>query len=151
MKHAIRAALTATIAFALTLGAGAQTATQTTAAQASTAQAATGQPKSGEKTVEEAYLQESAEAAMVKELSHEDGIEAKQLALDYARRGVDAGRKSDDVRNSTNISPSKIPSSSCVAEASVPRRTISPISGDRLAYCSAISPPWKARIPWSGS
>jgi hypothetical protein len=95
MKHAIRAALTAAIAFALTLGAGAQTATQ-----ASTAQAATGQPKSGEKTVEEAYLQESAEAAMVKELSHEDGLEAKQLALDYARRGVDAGRKSDDVRSS---------------------------------------------------
>ena len=148
MKHAIRAALTAAIAFALTLGGQAAADRRRKPRRRKRLLA---RPKSGEKTVEEAYLQESAEAAMVKELSHEDGIEAKQLALDYARRGVDAGGKATMSGTPSNISPSKIPSSSCVAEASGPRRTISPISGDRLAYCSAISPPWKARIPWSGS
>jgi hypothetical protein len=56
--------------------------------------------KGGEKTVEEAYLQESAEAMMVKELSRSDDKEGKLLALDYARKSMDAGRKNDDIRNS---------------------------------------------------
>jgi hypothetical protein len=90
MKIAIRAALAATFAFALVIGA---------AAQAKPAQPAA-QPKGGEKTVEEAYLQETAEAMMVKELSRADDLDSKLLALDYARRAVDAGRKNSDVQAS---------------------------------------------------
>lgn len=86
MKHVIRAALTATISLALALGA--------------TAQAKATQPQGGEKTVEEAYLQETAETLMVKELSRSDDLEGKQLALVYARNAVEAGRKNDDLRNS---------------------------------------------------
>ncbi len=95
MKHAFRATLSAAIAIALAIGG------QAAAAQAATpaAQPAAG-PQGGEKTVEEAYLQSSAETMMVKELSHEDNIESKQLALDYARRATDAGRKNDDLRAS---------------------------------------------------
>jgi hypothetical protein len=89
MKRTIRAALTATLAVALTIG-------------AATAQdkAGSAQSKGGEKTVEEAYLQESAEAMMVKELSRSDDKEGKLLALDYARKSMDAGRKNDEVRSS---------------------------------------------------
>lgn len=88
MKHVIRSALTAGFALVLTFGAAAQAKPTDT------------KPQGGEKTVEEAYLQESAETMMVKELSHEDNIEGKQLALDYARRAADAGRKNDDIRSS---------------------------------------------------
>jgi hypothetical protein len=88
MKYAIRAAATAAISLALTIGAAAQATT------------ATAQPKSGEKTVEEAYLQESAEAQMVHDLARGDDLEGKQLALDLATRASDAGRNSEEVRNS---------------------------------------------------
>jgi hypothetical protein len=89
MKRTVRAALTATIAVALSIG-------------AATAQdkGSPAQSKGGEKTVEEAYLQESAEAMMVRELSRSDDKEGKLLALDYARKSMDAGRKNDEVRSS---------------------------------------------------
>ncbi len=84
MKHVIRAALTATISLALAFSAAAQS--------------AAAQPKSSEKTVEEAYLQESAETMMVKELSRSDDKDGKLVALLYAKRALDAGRKNDEVR-----------------------------------------------------
>jgi hypothetical protein len=85
----IRAALTASLALSVSLAA-------VYAQSKSDAQPA----KGGEKTVEEAYLQESAEAMMVKELSHADDRDGKLLALAYARKSMDAGRKNEDVRNS---------------------------------------------------
>jgi hypothetical protein len=91
MKHALRAALTVTLAIALAVCA---------AAQNSKAAANPAPAKGGEKTVEEAYLQESAEAMMVKELSRSDDKDGKLLALDYARKSLDAGRKNEDVRAS---------------------------------------------------
>jgi HEAT repeat protein len=90
MKRAIRVALTTTIALALAVGASAQD---------KTSKSSSTQSQGGEKTVEEAYLQESAEAMMVKELSRSDDKEGKLLALDYARKSLDAGRKNDDVRS----------------------------------------------------
>ncbi len=90
MKQVVRVSLTAALALAMGIAATAQASTQPSPAK----------PQSGEKTVEEAYLQSSAETMMVKELSHEDNIESKQLALDYARRASDAGRKTDDIRAS---------------------------------------------------
>jgi HEAT repeats len=86
MKHAIRAALTATISVALALGVSAQ--------------AKTPPQPGGEKTVEEAYLQESAEAMMVKELSKADDKDSKLVALLYVRRALDGGRRSSELRNS---------------------------------------------------
>ena len=59
MKHAFRATLTGAVAIALAMGGPAAT------AQAAS-QPKTAQPQSGEKTVEEAYLQSSAETMMVK-------------------------------------------------------------------------------------
>lgn len=94
MKLAIRAALTAAIAIASITAVAAQAAT-TPAAQAKPAQ-----PKSGEKTVEEAYLQESAEAQMVHDLARGDDLEGKQLALDLATRASDAGRNNEEIRSS---------------------------------------------------
>jgi hypothetical protein len=92
MKHVSRAVLTATLGLALALAA---------AVPAATAQAAKPAPqKAGEKTVEEAYLQESAETMMVKELSRSEDREGKQLALDYAKRALDSGKKSDEIRSS---------------------------------------------------
>jgi hypothetical protein len=85
----IRAALTASLALCLALGA-------VSAQDKGKAQPA----KGGEKTVEEAYLQESAEAMMVKELSRSDDKEGKFLALDYARKSMDAGRRNEEIRNS---------------------------------------------------
>ena len=93
---AIRAALTAFLAFSVALGTA-------YAQNNSGTQPATSGDKSskgGEKTVEEAYLQESAEAVMVKELSHADDRDGKLLALDYARKSLDAGRKNEEIRNS---------------------------------------------------
>jgi hypothetical protein len=92
MKRAIRVALTATIAVAMSVGAASA---QTKASTPSSAKS-----QSGEKTVEEAYLQESAEAMMIKELSRSEDKEGKLLALDYARKSLDAGRKNDEVRSS---------------------------------------------------
>lgn len=97
MKQVVRATLVAAIAFALSVGG--QAASAQTTAQPKPAQPSA-QPKAGEKTVEEAYLQSSVETMMVKELSHEDNLESKQFALDYARRATDAGRKNDDIRAS---------------------------------------------------
>lgn len=91
MKRTLRAALTAMLAVALALG---------TSAQNKTTQPNSTPAKGGEKTVEEAYLQESAEAMMIKELSRSDDKEGKLLALDYARKSIDAGRKNDEVRGS---------------------------------------------------
>lgn len=84
MKHALRAALTAAIALTLAVGAAAQ--------------AKTAPQKGGEKTVEEAYLQESAETMMVKELSRAEDKDGKLVALLYAKRAIDAGRKNDEIR-----------------------------------------------------
>jgi hypothetical protein len=89
MKHAIRAALVAAISVAL----GA-------AAPSAMAQAKAAQPQSGEKTVEEAYLQESAETMMVRELSRSEDKDGKLVALLYAKKAIDGGRKNDDIRNS---------------------------------------------------
>ena len=96
MKLVIRAALTAAIALALTTGVAAQAATT----PAAPAQAKPAQPQSGEKTVEEAYLQESAEAQMVHDLARGDDLEGKQLALDLATRASDAGRNNEEIRSS---------------------------------------------------
>jgi hypothetical protein len=94
VNNAIKGVLAAMLAAGLALGAGAQ------ASQAAPAAQAQDKPKGGEKTVEEAYLQESAEAMMVKELSRSDDKEGKLLALDYARKSIDAGRKNDEIRAS---------------------------------------------------
>jgi len=92
MKPAIRAALTATISLALAFGASAQA--QSGQSDSSKSQGG------GERTVEEAYLQESAETMMVRELSHSDDKDSKLVALIYAKKAIDAGRKNDDMRNS---------------------------------------------------
>jgi hypothetical protein len=89
MNNVIRAAMTATIALAFGV-----------AAPAAMAQAKDAKPQSGEKTVEEAYLQESAEIMMVKEFSHAADKDSKLLALFYAKRALDGGRKNEDIRNS---------------------------------------------------
>lgn len=89
MKHGIRAVLAVTISVAVALCASAQTKAAAPVPQ-----------KSGEKTVEEAYLQESAETMMVKELSHTDDRDSKDIALDYAKKAIDNGRTNDDLRNS---------------------------------------------------
>jgi hypothetical protein len=83
--------MTAALSAALVLGASAQAKSgQTTASKSS----------GGEKTVEEAYLQESAESMMVKELSRSDDRDGKLVALAYARKAMDAGRKTEEIRNS---------------------------------------------------
>jgi hypothetical protein len=92
MKQLIRAASTAMLAAALALGASAQSTTSS--------QNDSSKQKGGEKTVEEAYLQESAETVMVRELSHADDKDGKLVALAYARKAMDGGRKSDDIRSS---------------------------------------------------
>jgi hypothetical protein len=89
MKHAIRAALVATISVALG-----------SAVPFAMAQAKAAQPQGGEKTVEEAYLQETAETMMVKELSRSEDKDGKLVALLYAKKAIDGGRKNDDIRNS---------------------------------------------------
>ena len=89
MKHGIRVALTAALTAAFALSAAAQTAAAPAAPQ-----------KGGEKTVEEAYLQESAETMMVRELSRADDRDSKEIALDYAKKAIDSGRTNDDLRNS---------------------------------------------------
>jgi hypothetical protein len=86
MKHVFRAALVATIAAALALAASAQT--KPAAPQ-----------QGGEKTVEEAYLQEAAEMVMVKELSRAEEKDGKLLALLYAKRALDGGRKNEEIRS----------------------------------------------------
>jgi hypothetical protein len=88
---AIRAVLSAALALCFPLGAS--------FAQAKSDQQSS-TSKGGEKTVEEAYLQESAEAMMVKELSRADEKDNKLLALTYARQSLDAGRKNEDIRAS---------------------------------------------------
>lgn len=92
MKLAIRAVLTAAITVGLALCAS---------AQAKTGQPATAQPQGGEKTVEEAYLQESAEALIITENAKGENSDrdSKLLALDMARTALDAGRKNADVRS----------------------------------------------------
>jgi hypothetical protein len=85
MKQLVRAALIAVISAALALGASAQT--------------KAGTQQGGEKTVEEAYLQEAAEMVMVRELSRAEEKDGKLLALLYAKRAMDAGRKNDEVRS----------------------------------------------------
>jgi hypothetical protein len=89
MKRTIRAALTAALAVALSIGAA-----------SAQAKAGAAQPKGGEKTVEEAYLQESAETLMVKELSRSDDKDGKLVALAYVKKAIDGGRKNDEVRGS---------------------------------------------------
>jgi hypothetical protein len=90
MNALIRAALTVTIAVGLTFGAAAQSQSKATSTQ-----------KSGsEKTVEEAYLQESAEILLVKELARSDEKDNKVIALAYARKAIDAGHKNDEIRSS---------------------------------------------------
>ncbi|MDA8427183.1 MAG: HEAT repeat domain-containing protein [Treponema sp.] len=54
----------------------------------------------GEKTVEEAYLQESLETMIIREQAHSDSRDMKEIALQYARQAIDAGRKNDDIRKS---------------------------------------------------
>ena len=95
MKHGIRATLTAVVGIGLSLGLAAAA-----TAQAAAPAPAPAQKQGGEKTVEEAYLQESAEAVMVKELSQSEDKDSKEIALDYALKAIDNGRKSDDLRNS---------------------------------------------------
>jgi FOG: HEAT repeat len=94
MKFLVRAATTAALATCLALGVSAQSATTTSSKSDSSAQ------KSGEKTVEEAYLQETAETMMVRELSHADDKDSKDVALGYIKKAIDAGRKSDEIRAS---------------------------------------------------
>lgn len=91
MKILFRAAATAALSVALVFG---------VAAQAKSGQGDSSKSSGGEKTVEEAYLQESAETMMVKELSRGDDRDSKLLALDYARKAMDAGRKSEEIRSS---------------------------------------------------
>jgi hypothetical protein len=89
MKHVMRAALVAVFSAILALGAS---------AQAKSAQPAT-KPASSEKTVEEAYLQASAESMMIKALTRMDDLDSKQEALKRARKAIDDGHKNDDIRN----------------------------------------------------
>jgi hypothetical protein len=96
MKQLIRAALTAMFAGVLALGASAQS----QASGQTPGQAGSSTQKGGEKTVEEAYLQESAETVMVRELAHSDDKDGKLVALAYARKAMDGGRKSDEIRSS---------------------------------------------------
>jgi len=86
MKQFFRAGLIAAVSMALALTATAQT---KPAAQ-----------QSGEKTVEEAYLQEAAEMVMVRELSRAEEKDGKILALLYAKRALDGGRKNEEIRSS---------------------------------------------------
>jgi hypothetical protein len=98
MKQLIRAALTVMFAGALALGVSAQS---TTPAQSTApGQTDSSKQKGGEKTVEEAYLQESAETVMVRELSRSDDKDGKLVALAYARKAMDGGRKGDEIRSS---------------------------------------------------
>jgi hypothetical protein len=94
MKQLIRAAATATLAAALALGAAAQ-GTTTTSGKSDAKQ-----QNGSEKTVEEAYLQETAETMMVRELSRSDDKDGKLIALAYAKKAMDGGRKSDEIRSS---------------------------------------------------
>jgi hypothetical protein len=96
MKQLIRAVLTAMLASALALGASAQG----QASGQTSGQDSSSKQKGGEKTVEEAYLQESAETVMVRELSRSDDKDGKLVALAYARKAMDGGRKSDEIRAS---------------------------------------------------
>ncbi|HUW41210.1 MAG TPA: HEAT repeat domain-containing protein [Rectinemataceae bacterium] len=73
------------------------------AAQAQTqpaSQAPASSSTNGEKTVEEAYLQESLETMIIKEQAHSDSRDTKEIALQYARQAIDAGRKNNDIRDS---------------------------------------------------
>jgi hypothetical protein len=96
MKLLFRAVMTAALSVALVLGAAAQAATT----QAKSGQTTASKSSGGEKTVEEAYLQESAESMMVKELSRSDDRDGKLVALAYARKAMDGGRKTEEIRNS---------------------------------------------------
>lgn len=96
MKQLIRAALTAMFAATLALGVSAQG----QASSQTSGQGDASKQKGSEKTVEEAYLQESAETVMVRELSHSDDKDGKLIALAYARKAMDGGRKSDEIRAS---------------------------------------------------
>lgn len=93
MKVFIRAAWTALMVVGLATVVSAQTTT-------ASGQSTTSKSQGGEKTVEEAYLQETAETMMIKELSHADDRDGKLIALNYAKKAIDGGRKSDDVRAS---------------------------------------------------
>jgi hypothetical protein len=90
MGFAIRAAIAAAFSISLVLGASAQAAKPAAGADA----------KGGEKTVEEAYLQESAEAVMVRELSRADDKDGKLVALAFAKKSLDNGRKNEEIRGS---------------------------------------------------
>lgn len=68
-------------------------------AQSASQPAATKAP-GGEKTVEEAYLQESLETMIIKEQAHSNSRDMKEIALQYARQAIDAGRKNNEIRNS---------------------------------------------------
>jgi hypothetical protein len=89
MKLIVRIALASAASLALALGAAAQ---DTKSAQDS-------KSSGGEKTVEEAYLQESAETATIKELASADDKDSKLLSLLYAKKAMDGGRKNDEIRN----------------------------------------------------
>ncbi|HSV55951.1 MAG TPA: HEAT repeat domain-containing protein [Magnetospirillaceae bacterium] len=52
----------------------------------------------GERTVEEAYLQETLETMIIREQSRGDTRDLKHLALQYIRRSIDEGRKSEEIR-----------------------------------------------------
>jgi hypothetical protein len=87
MKSALRAALAATLSLVMVFGALAQQSGPTPA-------------KAGEKTVEEAYLQESLEAMVIKEQAQSETREMKDIALKYAKQAIDGGRRSEEVRKS---------------------------------------------------
>ena len=95
MKFPRRAALAALFCGAMLLLVSAQAMSQQAAQPATSTQ-----PGTGEKTVEEAYLQSSLETMIIREEAESDTRDMKQLALQYAKQAIDAGRKNDDIRNS---------------------------------------------------
>jgi hypothetical protein len=52
----------------------------------------------GEKSVEESYLQESVEIAIIREQSRADNWDGQMVALEYISEAIDNGNKSDEIR-----------------------------------------------------
>ena len=56
------------------------------------------QSSSGEKTVEEAYLQSTLEALIIKEQAYSDNYDQKLIALQYIEEAIKNGRMTEDIR-----------------------------------------------------
>jgi plasmid stability protein len=52
----------------------------------------------GEKSVEESYLQDSIELAIIREQSHSENWDGQMVALEYISEAIDNGNKNDEIR-----------------------------------------------------